>query len=134
MSFEKLVTTPFIESEPPKFAYTTTDPFRTEFRGRFGIADSIIKDIHNDLTYQMRIKPYFEIKKVIFNNPATIVYWKDGIKTVVKCGKDDVYDEEKGLALCFMKKALNNKGNYNNTFKKYIKENKDGKDNDNKSK
>ena len=76
----------------------------------------------------------FDIKRVIFKEPATIVLWKDGTKTVVKCGKDDVYDEEKGLALCFMKKALNNKGNYNNTFKKYIKENKDGKDNNDKSK
>ena len=69
----------------------------------------------------------FGIKKVIFNNPATIVYWEDGTKTVVKCGKDDTYSEEAGLALCFMKKALGNKGNYNNTFKKYMKENKDGK-------
>lgn len=80
------------------------------------------------------LESYFKIEKVIFNNPATIVYWKDGTKTVVKCGKDDTYSEETGLALCFMKKALGNKGNYNNTFKKYIKENKDGKDNDNKSK
>ena len=63
----------------------------------------------------------FRIKKVIFNNPATIVIWKDGTKTVVKCGKDDVYDEEKGLALCFMKKALGNKGNFNNTIKEYVK-------------
>lgn len=63
----------------------------------------------------------FKIKKVIFNNPATIVIWKDGTKTVVKCGKDDVYDEEKGLALCFMKKALGNKGNFNNTIKEYVK-------------
>ena len=63
----------------------------------------------------------FNIKKVIFNNPATIVYWKDGTKTVVKCGKDDTFDAEKGLALCFMKKALGNKGNFNNTIKEYIK-------------
>jgi hypothetical protein len=70
----------------------------------------------------MDIAPYFRIKKVIFNKPATIVYWEDGTKTVVKCGKDDTYSEEAGLALCFMKKALGNKGNYNNTFKKYIKE------------
>lgn len=63
----------------------------------------------------------FDIKRVIFNEPATIVLWKDGTKTVVKCGKDDVYDKEKGLALCFMKKALGNKGNFNNTIKEYVK-------------
>lgn len=68
----------------------------------------------------------FAIKKVIFNNPATIVLWKDGTKTVVKCGNGDVYDKEKGLALCFMKKALGNKvkGKYQKAFEKYIKESK----------
>lgn len=56
-------------------------------------------------------------EKIIFNEPATIVIWKDGTKTVVKCQKDDKYDPEKGLALCFMKKALGNKGNFNNVLK-----------------
>lgn len=133
MDFKKLVSTPIIKAEQPKYPYTTTyDPFASEFCGYFNkVSDEIIKNIHNDLTYQMYIRPHFRIKKVIFNNPATIVYWSDGDKTVVKCGKDDTYSEETGLALCFMKKALGNKGNYNNTFKKYIKEKKNGKDNDN---
>lgn len=46
--------------------------------------------------------------KVIFNNPATIVIWDDGTKTIVKKQKGDRYDKEKGLALCYMKKALGN--------------------------
>ena len=29
------------------------------------------------------------IRKVIFNDPATIVLWSDGSKTVVKCGPED---------------------------------------------
>lgn len=64
----------------------------------------------------------FEIKDVIFNNPATIVLWADGTKTVVKCQEDDVYSEEVGLALCFAKKALGNKSNFNNVFKKWVPE------------
>lgn len=64
----------------------------------------------------------FQYKKVIFHPPATIVYWEDGTKTVVKCQKDEDYDPEKGLALCFMKRALGNKGNYNNIIRKEIKE------------
>ena len=61
------------------------------------------------------------VKKVIFNKPATIVIWKDGTKTVVKCQGDDKFDPEKGLALCFMKKACGNKSNFNNSFKEWIK-------------
>lgn len=48
----------------------------------------------------------FEIKDILVNGPATIVFWTDGSKTVVKCGADDSYDVEKAVAMCFMKKAL----------------------------
>lgn len=60
------------------------------------------------------------IQKVIFNDPATIVFWKDGTKTVVKCGENDIYDPEKGLAMAISKKALGNKGNYYDEFKKWV--------------
>ena len=49
-----------------------------------------------------------DYKRVIFAPPATIVYWKDGTRTVVKCDERDVYDAKTGLALCYMKKALGN--------------------------
>lgn len=67
----------------------------------------------------MKIAPD-QIQKVIFNDPATVVIWKDGTKTVVKCQPGDTYDKEKGLALCISKKVLGNKGNFNEIFKKYI--------------
>ena len=63
---------------------------------------------------------YFKIEKVIYNDPATIVFWKDGTKTVVKACEDDEYDPEKGLAMAISKKALGNKGNYYETFKKAL--------------
>lgn len=66
----------------------------------------------------------FDISNVIFNEPATIVLWTDGTKTVVKCQEGDEYSKEVGLALCFAKKALGNKGNFNNVFKKWIPEEK----------
>lgn len=60
-----------------------------------------------------------DINKVIFNDPATIVYWDDGSKTVVKA-ENDIYDPEKGLAMAISKRALGNEGNYYNVFKKYL--------------
>ena len=59
------------------------------------------------------------IKKVIFNDPATIVIWADGTKTIVKSDNEQ-YDPEKGLAMAISKKALGNKGNYYETFKKWL--------------
>ena len=63
-----------------------------------------------------------EIKDVIFNDPASIVLWADGSKTVVKCLEGDTSSRETGLALCIAKKCLGNKGNFNDVFKKYLKE------------
>lgn len=62
----------------------------------------------------------FSIKKVILHNPATIVFWYDGTKTVVKCQDGDVYSPEVGIAMCYMKKALGNQSNFNNTFKRHV--------------
>ena len=72
--------------------------------------------------YVLTTTDRFEIKQVIFNSPATIVFWADGTKTVVKCQDGDKFIPETGLAMCFMKKVLGNKSNFNNTFKKWIKD------------
>lgn len=63
-----------------------------------------------------------EISKVRFNPPMTIVLWEDGTKTTVRCQEDDAYSDEVGLALCIAKKALGNKGNFNNVFRKWVPE------------
>lgn len=64
------------------------------------------------------------ITNVIFNDPATIVFWADKTKTVVKCEENDIYDPEKGLAMAIVKKMLGNQGNYYNTIKKWLPEEK----------
>ena len=71
---------------------------------------------------QKKEKNSMEIKNVIFNDPATIVFWTDGTKTTVKCQKNDTYSKETGLAVAIAKKALGNKGNFNEVFKKWIPE------------
>lgn len=72
-----------------------------------------------DRTYRL---PSTDIKEVIFNDPATVVIWSDGTKTVVKCQPGDEYSRETGLAMCIAKKYLGNKGNFNETFKKFIED------------
>ena len=58
--------------------------------------------------------------KVIYNDPATIAFWSDGTKTIVKAQSGDIFDPEKGLAMVIAKKACGNKGNYYNGFKKWL--------------
>ena len=83
----------------------------------------------NDISTAQRAYLYFNqnpvkkepgISKVIFNPPATIIIWDDNTKTVVKCGENDTYDAEKGMAMAICKKAFGNKGNYCNIFKQWL--------------
>lgn len=62
------------------------------------------------------------IDKVIFNEPATIILWFDGSKTVVMCGEGDEFDREKGFAMAVCKKMFGNKGNYYNVFKQWCED------------
>lgn len=61
-----------------------------------------------------------KIEKVIFNNPATIVIWHDGTKTVVKATNEE-FDPEKGLAMAISKRALGDNHGYYDVFKKHLK-------------
>ena len=74
--------------------------------------------IHAGFTWH---NPDLKIKKVIFNDPATIVFWADGTKTVAKAHGDDKFDKEVGLTVCIAKKALGNRSNFDKVFKKWIK-------------
>ena len=77
------------------------------------------RDFLNSI-YGMSSSSIPEIKNVIFNDPATIVFWEDGTKTVVKCQDGDEFDPEKGLAMAIAKKAYGNKGSYCNKLKKWL--------------
>lgn len=55
---------------------------------------------------------------VIFHNPATVVFWDDGDKTVVKCQPGDTFSAEAGLTAAMLKKYMGN----DNTFNKVINE------------
>lgn len=79
-----------------------------------------VDSIHPPIKYGEFVN--ISIKKVIFNDPATIVIWDDGTKTVVKCQEGDVFDKEKGLAMCICKHVFGNKSNFNNIIKKYTED------------
>lgn len=62
-----------------------------------------------------------KIERVIFHDPATIVFWRDGTKTVVKA-HNEKFDKEKGLLAAIAKKVYGNKGSFNNIIKHYVEE------------
>lgn len=81
-----------------------------------------VDDMMNNETVKNFVKERngLQISDVIFNDPATIVFWRDGSRTVVKA-KNEPYDPEKGLAMAITKKVYGNKYNYYDTVQHWLK-------------
>lgn len=87
----------------------------------YGIHSKTLKE-----EIQMKTKSkiaYNPIKKIIFNDPATIVFWKDGTKTIVKRQEGAEFDPEKGLAMAICRHYLCDicgLERYDGVFKRYM--------------
>lgn len=84
-----------------------------------GVMDGVSEDIKN-LPYNLNSYEFdgtlvvykhkkgttmIKAEKVIHNKPATIVFWNDNTKTVVKCTDSDKYDSEKGFLMAYFQKT-----------------------------
>lgn len=79
----------------------------------------VLKDCKKEEPITMKDLSTIRAVDVIFNDPATIVKWSDGTKTVVKA-ENEPFDPEKGLAMAISKRMLGNKYDYYDVFKKYV--------------
>lgn len=61
-----------------------------------------------------------EPKRIIFNDPATVVFWDDGTKTVVRCQNGDEFSREHGLLYAYMKRMYGNTSRYNNVLRRWM--------------
>lgn len=77
--------------------------------------DDLKKENDTSSAYSGSTRPTFAIDKVLFNPPATIVFWLDGTKTVVKCKEGEEFSEWAGIALCLAKKLYG--PNFHKIFK-----------------
>lgn len=91
---------------------------RAEIEGN--VVCDILIQTSDEISKNYTLIEMSKIKKVLYKNPATIVFWEDGSKTVVKCQKNDKYDPEKGLAMAILKKMNGNTGHYYEEFKKWL--------------
>jgi hypothetical protein len=60
----------------------------------------------------------FGIRTILANHKknAFTVVWEDGESTVIHLQEGDEWDDEKALAMCFVKKLFGNKGSFNYIF------------------
>lgn len=128
-----------IEHDYGSCPIATVEVVLDDIPGRFGfdpnalalVDASKLEDSKHDV--EMTQKAYKMIStcivKVIFNDPATIVFWGDGTKTVVKA-VNEPFDPEKGLAMAIAKYHFGNKGNYYNVFRKWLPKEEEKEPND----
>lgn len=64
----------------------------------------------------------FGIDHVIFNGPATIVFWTDGTKTVVKCAKGENDDKKTSILWAYAKKICGTSSHMNKVLDKLVAE------------
>lgn len=57
---------------------------------------------------------WFTPKKIIFNGPATIVFWNDGTKTIVKRSKKDKDNKYNAFCAALAKKIFKTNNKVNN--------------------
>ena len=77
-------------------------------------------EFNYELSREQKLNPN-NIKKVIFNPPATIVIFKDDTKVVAKTHNEE-YDEEKGFMACMMQVMFPSRSQFNKIIDKGIEE------------
>lgn len=91
-----------------------------------------VSNCGKNLLSNFKIQPNYNnigIDKVIFNGPATIVWFTDGTKTIVKKTEVDTDDREKAILLALTKKLL---GNSTADLRRFLKDVESKVDNQNK--
>lgn len=72
-----------------------------------------LKDFENQFFGAYKIP---EVREIRYNGPATIVFWEDNTKTVVKVQHgEEYYDPDKAFAMAVCKKLFGNKFNHHLT-------------------
>lgn len=74
----------------------------------------------NDNIYDIVRMPSCEIECVIVNGPATIVFWDDGTKTVVKLAEGERWSPEVALCFALAKKVWGSNSQIHKLAKKHI--------------
>lgn len=82
------------------------------------IHDKELKELHKEIIP----RPKDLIKNVWFNKEkgTVTVKWTDDQVTMIHCHEEDEFDLEKAIAICFMKKAYDNRGCFNEFLRKWL--------------
>lgn len=110
-----------LELVEPDAGIREKEELRKEIHDKMKFPHGVANYYKNDVLMTMKAaetKSFYSlnVSKIIFNPPATIVFWEDGTKTVVKCSAEDEFSECYGFLAALGKKVYEN----NSQIKKLI--------------
>lgn len=79
----------------------------------------VMEEVEKDAVGKYSGKPIcFDIQSITANHKknAFTVVWGDGSHTIIHLQKGDVWDDEKALAMCFVKHMMGDTGSFNDIF------------------
>lgn len=100
--------------EVDEFMQTVFENIVNEINNSFLENELDEDEIDNDLNLIRMIEEleaeeqcdYLAYERIIFNDPATIVLWADGTRTVVKACKEDKFDKGVGLKTALLQRVF----------------------------
>jgi hypothetical protein len=74
------------------------------------------------------LTPTTKVDRIVFNDPATIVFWKDGTKTIVKCSDNEDFNPYFGFCAAVAKRVFGNNSQVRKMVESgYFQDTNDGK-------
>jgi len=123
-----------VKVEPPKFnaAYALTDFYKRSWKVTTDLGKCVhetmakmnkaLEGVKSDMKKSTEMELNCEVNRIIFNPPATIVFWKDGSKTVVKCHGDQTFNPYYGFCAALAKHIYKSNSAVNRMVDKYVSE------------
>lgn len=96
-----------LELVEPDAGICEKEELRKEILSKMNFPHDIANYCENDVLMTIKAKNFYSlnVSKIIFNPPATIVFWEDGTKTVAKCAAEDEFNEYYGFLAALGKKV-----------------------------
>ena len=82
--------------------------------------NSDAKNMKKSNEMNMDINKLEPVKVKFYADKTTVIWWNDNTKTSVVCGKEDTFNKETGVAMCYLKKIYGNTGKYMNKINKAL--------------
>lgn len=116
----------YVLKQPEYYAPDVITVDRIPYESMYSNAEAILNSIREGKKMGTTDKKKDEVKqydgmyypkRIVFNPPATIVFWKDGTKTVVKCSEGEPFSEYAGFCAALTKKIFG----HNNQIVRLVK-------------